>query len=301
MLARPRVVFVGFGGFQMKSQLALKSLTLSLALTLACGAATAARAQSDGDKTAPPAKQEKDAPAKKSQGPDERLEPDDTGATPQGVSEEVLANRMEQRSEEEAAIIPYYNNFLSHYRLGPEDVISVSVFGEERYSKAGIVIPPDGRISYYLIKGGVLVAGKTTEQVGDEIAHHLNEFIIEPKVTVSLEKAQSMRYAVLGEVGQPGVRLMTRRLSVYEALLEAGGVLGTGNKKKVVLVRYGADRKLEPRVIDISAIEKGRAPDDVFLSAGDQIFVPGNRMKTVNKVLELLPVISFARIFTGGW
>lgn len=289
----------------MKSQLALKSLTLALTLAVAFGAAAPSRAQEQtGEKSAAPAKREKGkkgAAAKKPQGPDERLEPDDTGATPQGVSEEALANRIEQRSEEEAAILPYYNNFLTQYRLGPEDVISVSVFGEERYSKSGIVVPPDGVISYYLIRGGVRVAGKTTEQVADEIAHHLDEFIIEPKVTVSLEKAQSMRYAVLGEVGQPGVRLMTRRLSVYEALLEAGGVLGTGNKKKVLLVRYGADRKLEPRVIDISAIEKGRAPDDVFLSAGDQIFVPGNRMKTVNKVLELLPVISFARIFTGGW
>ncbi|HEX5706954.1 MAG TPA: polysaccharide biosynthesis/export family protein [Pyrinomonadaceae bacterium] len=289
----------------MKSQIGFKSLMLSLAFALACGAAAAARAQQDAVKPAPSAGQEKqkdeDKGAKKTQGPDERLEPDDTAETPQGVSEEALANRVEQQSEEAAAVLPYYNNFLSQYRLGPEDIISVSVFGQDRYSKSGIVVPPDGKISYYLIKGGIHVAGKTTEQVADEIAHHLDEFIIEPKVTVSLEKAQSMRYAVLGEVGQPGVRLMTRRLSVYEALLEAGGVLGTGNKKKVVLVRYGADRKLEPRVIDVSAIEKGRSPDDVFLAAGDQIFVPGNRMKTVNKVLELLPVISFARIFTGGW
>lgn len=299
----------------MKSHITLKSLTLSLSLTVACGLAFVARAQAEDEKLIAPAatqekkkdagkdagKDAKGADAKKSQGPDERLEPDDAGVAPQGVSEEALANRVEQQSEEAAAVLPYYNNFLSQYRLGPEDVISVSVFGQDRYSKAGIVIPPDGKISYYLIKGGVHVAGKTTEQVADEIARHLDEYIIEPKVTVSLEKAQSMRYAVLGEVGQPGVRLMTRRLSVYEALLEAGGVLGTGNKKKVVLVRYGPDRKLAPRVIDIAAIEKGRAPDDIFLSAGDQIFVPGNRMKTVNKVLELLPVISFARIFTGGW
>jgi hypothetical protein len=51
----------------------------------------------------------------------------------------------------------------------------------------------------------------------------------------------------------------------------------------------------------VAAIEKGKAADNYFLSPGDQIVVPGNRFKTVQKVLSLLPVLSFARIFTGGW
>lgn len=283
----------------MKSEMRIGAASLALLLTLSPAVTPAARKQSQeprkqtqqADKTA-----ERPAPA-----PGERPEPDDTSVARPDASREMLANRVEQRSEEEAAVVPYYNNFLTEYRLGPEDVISITVFGHDRYSKAGITIPPHGRLSYYLIPEDILVSGKTTQQVAQELARHLDEYIIDPKVTVSLEKAQSMRYAVLGEVGQPGVRLMTRRLTVYEALLEAGGVLGTGNKKKVMLVRYGADRKLEPRIIDIAAIERGRAPDNNFLAAGDQIFVPGNRMKTFNKVLELLPVVSFARIFTGGW
>lgn len=221
------------------------------------------------------------------------------GAKPQTAAKQAAP--APSPDDEAAAVLPVYNNFLSEYRLGPEDIISVTVFGHERYSKANITIPPDGLLAYYLIPEGVQVSGKTTRQVAEELAKSLDEYIIDPKVTVTLEKAQSIRYAVLGEVGQPGVRLMTRRLTVYEALLEAGGVLGTGNKKKVVLARYGASRRLEPRVIDVAAIERGRVADDTFLQPGDQIFVPGNRMKTVNKVLELLPVVSFARIFTGGW
>lgn len=281
----------------MKSEMRIVGAALALLLALAPAAATpAAQKQSKDVPKQGEAKGAAPAPT-----PGERLEPDDTSVARPDVTQEMLANRVEQRSEEEAAVVPYYNNFLSQYRLGPEDVISITVFGHERYSKGGITIPPHGRLSYYLIPEDILVAGKTTQEVAQEITKYLDEYIIDPKVTVSLEKAQSMRYAVLGEVGQPGVRLMTRRLTVYEALLEAGGVLGTGNKKKVVLVRYGADRKLEPRVIDIAAIERGRVPDNNFLSAGDQIFVPGNRMKTFNKILELLPVVSFARIFTGGW
>jgi polysaccharide biosynthesis/export protein len=232
--------------------------------------------------------------------PGERLEPDDTTPVRGDVPESVLANRREQMSEETDSEIPYYNNFMASYKLGPEDVISVAVFGLDKYSKAGIVVPPDGRIDYYLIRGGLFVNGKTTQQVADEITQHLDEYIIDPKVTVSLEKAMSQRYSVIGDVAQPGIRPMTRRLSVYEALTEAGGILRTG-RKQVVVLHWDADRMLKPVTIDVAAIERGKAPDNYFLRPGDQVFVPGNKWKTVDQVLKALPIISFARIFTGGW
>lgn len=244
-------------------------------------------------------KQKQDATQKSQAG--ERLEPDDKREVRPDVPQEALANRRERVGEEEAAEIPSYNNFLSAYLLGPEDVISVTVFDLPKYSRAGITVPPDGRIDYYLARGGIHVAGKTTQQVADEIARHLDEYIIDPKVTVSLEKAMSMRYGVIGDVAQPGVRVMNRRLSVLEAINEAGGVLGTGDKKKVYVLHWDADRMVKPIPVDVSAIERGKAPDNYFLSPGDQVFVPGNRWKTVDKVLKALPVISFARIFTGGF
>jgi polysaccharide biosynthesis/export protein len=244
--------------------------------------------------------QKKDSARQKSQA-GERLEPDDKREARTDVPQEVLANRRERVGEEEAEEIPSYNNFLSSYRLGPEDVISVTVFDLPKYSKTGIIIPPDGRIDYYLARGGIHVAGKTTQQVADEIARHLDEYIIDPKVTVSLEKAMSMRYGVIGDVATPGVRVMTRRLSVLEALNEAGGVLGTGDKKKVVVLHWDANRMVKQIPIDVAAIEKGKAADSYFLSPGDQIFVPGNKWKRVESIIKLAPILSFARIFTGGF
>jgi protein involved in polysaccharide export with SLBB domain len=245
-------------------------------------------------------KQKKESAQPKAQA-GERLEPDDRREVRQDVSEETLANRRERVGEQEAEEIPSYNNFLSSYRLGPEDVISVSVFDLPKYSRAGIVVPPDGKIDYYMVRDGIHVAGKTTQQVADEIAHHLDEYIYDPKVTVSLEKAMSMRYGVIGDVAQPGVRVMTRRLSVLEALNEAGGVLGTGDKKKVVVLHWDAERMVKQIPIDVAAIERGKSADNYFLSPGDQIFVPGNKWKRVESVIKLAPILSFARIFTGGF
>lgn len=232
----------------------------------------------------------------------ERLEPDDQSAPPRSdMSAEMLANRRERLSEEEEAIVPYYNNFMATYRLGPEDVISITVFNQERYSKSGILIPPDAVISHPLIPEGVHVAGKTTKQVADEITKRLDEYVIDPKVTVSLDKAQSAVFWVVGDVAQPGIRPMTRRLSVTEALAVSGGVLDTGDKKKVMVMRRRADGILQPTIINVAAIEKGKMPDNYFLNPGDQVIVPGNRMKNLKGLLNLLPVVSFFRIFTGGF
>jgi polysaccharide biosynthesis/export protein len=228
----------------------------------------------------------------------DRLEPDETSKTPGDVPEDTQANRQEQMSEE-AAIVPYYNNFFSTYRLGPEDVISVQVFGQERYSRGAIIVPPSGRIALALIPGGVFVNGKTVEQVSEEIKKRYDEYIIDPQVTVSLDKANSYRYSIIGDVAQPGIRLMNRRMTVTEAIAEAGGVLSTGNKSGIVVLRRQADGMLQPIAVNVSAIYKGRAPDNTYLVPGDQVVVPGNKLKTLQKIMSFSPVLSFARIFTG--
>ncbi|HJU54224.1 MAG TPA: polysaccharide biosynthesis/export family protein, partial [Pyrinomonadaceae bacterium] len=182
-----------------------------------------------------------------------------------------------------------------------EDVISVSIFGQERYSRLGITVPPHGRISYPLIPEGIVVAGKTTEQVQEEIRDRLNEYVTDPQVTVSLDKAVSAIYSVVGDVAQPGVRTMSRRYSITEALAMAGGVLDTGDKSKVVILRQQADGMVKPIFVNVKDIERGRAREMAFLVPGDQVLVPGNRLKTWKRFMEVLPMVNLFRVFTGGW
>jgi protein involved in polysaccharide export with SLBB domain len=106
---------------------------------------------------------------------------------------------------------------------------------------------------------------------------------------------------VIGDVGQPGVRTMTHRYSITEALAMAGGVLNTGDKSKVFILRQQADGNVKPILVNVKKIERGQAKEMAFLVPGDQVVVPGNRFKTFKQVMDLLPVLSFARIFTGGF
>lgn len=297
---------MGFGGFEMKTTKKVMGLAI-VAMFMASTFGVLGQTQTDPEKTrqrlvtAPlQDKNNKDiqkpAPAPKT---GERLEPDDTSRTPADVPQDTAANRQEQISEE-AAVVPYYNNFFTTYRLGPEDVISVQVFGQDRYSRAGIIVPPSGRISLSLIPGGIFVNGKTVDEVAELIKKQYDEYIIDPQVTVSLDKASSYRYSVIGDVGQPGIRMMSHRMTVTEALAEAGGVLQTGNKSKVVVLRRQANGLLSPIPVNVSAIYQGKAPDSTYLVPGDQIIVPGNKLKTLQKIMAFSPILSFARIFTGG-
>ena len=215
------------------------------------------------------------------------------------VTADGKTNRTDEASEEEA-IVPYYNNFFTNYRLGPEDVISVNVFQQEKYSKQGIKIPPSGRVYLALIPDGLFVNGKTPDQVAELIKKRYDEFIIDPQVSVSLDQAGSYRYSVVGDVAQPGIKLMSRRLSVSEAVAEAGGVLQTGNRSRVVVLRKQQDGTLKPIPVNLSAVYKGQTPDSVYLVPGDQVIVPGNTLKKLQTIMGFTQVLTFANLFRGG-
>ena len=218
---------------------------------------------------------------------------------PNGSATSASSLNEQVDSPEAEAILPYYNNYLKEYRLGPNDVITVEVFGQcPDYCKAGMTVPPTARISYPLIRDGVMVGGKTVEQVAAEITKNLDEYIIDPKVTVTLDKAMSARYSVLGKVVSPGVRVLDRKVSVYEAIVEAGGVAKDGNLKKVIVYSYNGQGTITSKIVDLVELQRGRGKM-VFLKPGDQVFVSGKGF-SLEKVFDVLSKASIIRFLMGS-
>ncbi|CAN5362013.1 hypothetical protein BH10ACI1_BH10ACI1_02770 [soil metagenome] len=208
-------------------------------------------------------------------------------------------NQTQTENSDEDQVISYYSNYLKEYRLGPNDVISVEVFGQcPDYCIFNKTVPPTARISYPLIRNGVLVGGKTVEEVAAEITKQLEEYIIEPKVTVTLEKAMSARYSVMGKVATPGIRIMDRKVSLYEALIESGGITKDGDKKKIAVISFDAQGKLTRKDINLADMESGKTPM-IFLNPGDQVFVGGKGF-TLDKVLDLIGKVSIVRLLFGS-
>jgi len=248
----------------------------------------------------------------------EKIEPVETKIVPTGTPKPEIASaaKTEARepsaaetpkpsetpaSAEETEILPFYNNYLKEYRLGPNDVITVEVFGQcPDYCITGKTVPPTARISYPLIREGVMVGGKTVEQVAAEITKKLDEYIIAPNVTVTLDKAMSARYSVLGKVAAPGVRVLDRKVSVYEAVVESGGITKEGDKKRVVIYSYDGQGRITPKTVNLQDIERGKG-EMVFLNPGDQVFVPDKGFRlNVNTVFDILSKASIVRLLFGS-
>lgn len=284
-------------------KLATQSLILAVAMTIVASTfaqspGSTTRQRRSGPDSAPPATDPaKQAPDDKTS--DAKVDQGKTKSAPD-VTDDGKTNRADQSAEEEA-IVPYYNNFFTNYRLGPEDVISVVVFQQEKYSRPQIKIPPSGRIYLALIPEGLFVNGKTPDQVAEMIKKRYDEYIIDPQVTVSLDQAGSYRYSVVGDVAVPGIKLMSRRLSVSEAVAEAGGVLATGNRSKVYVLRKQQNGMLQPIPVNLTAVYKGQAPDSTYLVPGDQVIVPGNKLKKWQQIMSFSQVLGFANMFRGGW
>jgi protein involved in polysaccharide export with SLBB domain len=117
-------------------------------------------------------------------------------------------------------------------------------------------------------------------------------------VTVTLVKAMSARYSVMGKVTTPGIRVMDRKVSLYEAIIESGGVLKTGDKKKIALLRFNAQGGLSRQNVNLADIESGKVPM-IYLSPGDQVFVPGKGF-TIDTIFSTMEKVSFVRLLFGS-
>jgi protein involved in polysaccharide export with SLBB domain len=268
---------------------AVRFLISSLAISLVFALAISAQ---ENTETPVPNQPEKIAQVKPDKEETDKLKTDD---------KTVTAPENTDDATEEKEVLSFYNNYLKEYRLGANDVISVEVFGQcPDYCVVNKTVPPTAKISYPLIRDGVFVGGKTVEEVAAEITKQLDEYIIDPKVSVTLEKAMSARYSVMGKVVSPGIRIMDRKVSLYEAINEAGGVAKDGESKKVAILRFNEQGTLDRQDIDLTAIEKGKAPM-VFLNPGDQVIVPKKGFTlSFSTVFDVLQKASIVRLLFGS-
>ena len=158
------------------------------------------------------------------------------------------------------------------YGLQPGDVIRVSVWREEQLDQ-GVLVRPDGGISFPLA-GDLNAEGKTIDEVTQEIAQKLSEFIPNPVVTVSLQENSGNRIYVTGRVNQPGVFLVNRPIDIMQALSMAGGLTPFADRDAIkVLRREGGGQRAIP--FNYKKVQKGQAlQQNIMLQAGDTLVVP---------------------------
>jgi len=151
-----------------------------------------------------------------------------------------------------------YRRFNDTYRLGPGDEISIRIKGQPSYSMEKAKVSPGGTI-YHDLVGEVSVVGLTINQVTERMTNDLSEYLKNPQVSVQLVEAVSAKIGILGEVHHPGIIVMSRPMTLLDAITEAGGVTDTGSKSSVEVLRQQSNGSRSPMRVDVKKILEGKA------------------------------------------
>lgn len=158
----------------------------------------------------------------------------------------------------------------SEYRIGVEDLLSVSVWRDPDLTRE-VPVRPDGRISLPLIQD-VRAEGLTPEELAAAIRDRLKEVLSNPSVTVVVREVNSLKIYILGEVASPGVLAIRSKTRLLQAIAMAGGVTAFAGRSDVLIFR---DRDAG-EVIAVSyrdLVNGRRGSDNLILEAGDTIVV----------------------------
>jgi protein involved in polysaccharide export with SLBB domain len=193
-----------------------------------------------------------------------------------------------------------YRTFHESYRLGPDDEIAIRVLGQQDYSIEKAQVSPFGRV-YHPLVGDIDVAGLTISQVTEKLTTDLSQYIIDPRVSVSLITANSAKIGVLGDVSRPGIVLMARPMTILDAITASGGVTDLGNKTNVTVLRQIGEGRMRTTTINVKRILEAKATpeENVMLQAGDTVIVHGNFKKTLSTITQLAGFGYFMRILAG--
>lgn len=158
------------------------------------------------------------------------------------------------------------------YRLGPEDVVKISVWKDEHLTQE-VVVRPDGMLSFPLV-GDIPAAGRTVEDVRLELVKRLNRFMPNPHVSVLATKILSYKIYVIGRVNKPGEFLVGHHTDVLQALSLAGGLtpFAAENDIKVMRREHEDQKTFQFRYGDIR--NGKQLQQNILLQRGDVVVVP---------------------------
>jgi polysaccharide export outer membrane protein len=181
----------------------------------------------------------------------------------------TTATSAQQQQAAPAATAQGYGT--SEFRLGPDDVIEVSVYGEKDLSTT-VPVRPDGKISINLI-GEMVASGKTATELQKEIADKYKRFIAEPAVTVVVKEVNSPKVSVLGEVKNPGIYKIKDRATVLDAIALAGGLTEYAKKDRITVIRVEPSGEQLHLKINLTEQIRGGRPGPFYVLPYDKVYV----------------------------
>jgi len=163
------------------------------------------------------------------------------------------------------------------YRLGPGDIVSVHVYGEELDTSQQL--DAAGKLRLPLLDE-VKLSGQTLRESERSLQwlYREREFLKNPMVSVTLVSVALREASVLGAVRTPGdfpFPNQATHLSIVDLITRTGGFLPVARADAVKVTRHNADGSETTTTVDVESMLAGhRHGQDFQVLPGDQIWVP---------------------------
>jgi polysaccharide export outer membrane protein len=161
---------------------------------------------------------------------------------------------------------------LEEYRIGPEDLLAISVWKNEAMSRV-VAVRPDGMISLPLLDD-VKAAGLTPMQLRDLLANKLAEYVPSPSVSVIVNEVRSFKVSVIGEVVRPARYELKSRTTVLDVLAMAGGFNQFAARTRIVILRQDGTKRNRINFNYNRVMSGDGEEESLYLRPGDIILVP---------------------------
>ena len=181
------------------------------------------------------------------------------------------ASAQQRAAATPAAVKPPVASSLEEYRIGPEDVLSISVWKNDPMSRV-LPVRPDGMISLPLLDD-VMAAGLTPTELRNLLAQKLAEYVPSPAVTVIVNDVKSFKVSVIGEVMRPARYELKSRTSVLDVLALAGGFNQYAARTRIVVLRQDGDKKVRIP-FNYNRVTNGADDENLYLRPNDIVLVP---------------------------
>jgi polysaccharide biosynthesis/export protein len=159
------------------------------------------------------------------------------------------------------------------YIIGNDDLLTINVWNEKEIS-GSVAVRSDGKISLPLV-GEVQASGRTPLQLENEITDRLRNYISAPTVVVMVEKINSKKFNILGEVVRPGSYSISMAPTVMDAIALAGGFRDFAKKKDIYILRQQSGGRQLRISFNYKDFVKGKnSSRNIDLEPRDTIIVP---------------------------
>ena len=162
------------------------------------------------------------------------------------------------------------------------------------------LVDNDGYIQFPVL-GNVKVVGLTKNQCQDLLKEKIMPYMSQSENPVVTVRMASYRVTVLGEVANPGVvPVTTEKMSVLEALAQAGDLTIYGRRDNVLLIRETATGQKEVHRLNLNDANIINSPY-YYVQQNDYIYVEPNGVKSKNSAIGSSTTLwfSFVSILTS--